>query len=280
MVMKQKTACGALITSLFIVVTGPVAVGQPAGFEGSARGFPALRDSAGKKLADSDFSQWLERDRLHVKIRHVFGGSHWIEERSVFNQNRGLVQEEWSWREHSGGRVDRDFRVDFRSAIATASKVEGTERKQWSEKVEIHPGTTFAGFGFSLAIKRFRHRLLMGERVELRTIGFTPKPRAVSVEISHGGLDEMRMSGRTLRGDRFVIHPKLPWIADVFIDVPDTLLWLSNPGPAGFLRMEGPLVEPSDPIVRIDFLPGGQSGPATPTSREKGQPAVKPAQRG
>ena len=203
--MKQKTACGALITSLFIVVTGPVAVGQPAGFEGSARGFPALRDSAGKKLADSDFSQWLERDRLHVKIRHVFDGSHWIEERSVFNQNRGLVQEEWSWREHSGGRVDRDFRVDFRSAIATASKVEGTERKQWSEKVEI---------------------------------------------------------------------------ADVFIDVPDILLWLTNPGPAGFLRMEGPLVEPSDPILRIDVLPGGQSGPATPTSREKGQPAVKPAQRG
>jgi hypothetical protein len=294
MVIKPNAACGAIITTLLIIATSPVGVGQPADFEGSARGFPALRDSAGKKLADSDFSQWLERDRLHVKIRHEFDGSHWIEERSVFDQRRGLVQEEWSWREHSRGRVLRDFRVDFRSAIATASKVEGTKRKEWSEKVEIDPGTTFAGFGFSLAIKRLRHRLLMGERVELRTIGFTPKPRAVSVEISHGGLDEMRMSGRTLRGDRFVIHPKIPWIADVFIDVPDILLWLTNPGPAGFLRMEGPLVEPSDPIVRIDLLPGGQSGPAIPsgsngrhrgsegkpTSRDKGRPTAEPAQRG
>jgi len=32
--------------------------------------------------------------------------------------------------------------------------------------------------------------------------------------------------------------------------------------PAGFLRWEGPLALPDDPMVRVDLLPGGQSGPA------------------
>ena len=37
----------------------------------------------------------------------------------------------------------------------------------------------------------------------------------------------------------------------------DTQIWLASTMPAGFLRTEGPLVEPSDPIIRIDLLPGG-----------------------
>jgi hypothetical protein len=289
-IIKNAKVASGLTVWLF--VTPSVVHAQSPDFEGSTHGFPVLRNSNGKELASSDFSQWLERDRLHVKIRHDFSKTHWIEEQSIFSQTPRLVQEHWSWREHNDGNVQRDFRIDFRSGLATAAKLEGNERREWSDKVEINPGSTFAGFGFSLAIKRLRHRLLMGERIELRTVGFTPKPRGVSVEISHGGLDDMRMSGRTLRGDRFVIHPKIPWIANFFIDVPDTHLWLTNPAPAGFLRMEGPLVEPDDQIVRIDLLPGGESGPATPskarerpgseakkTTTHKRPSKVEPAQR-
>jgi hypothetical protein len=32
--------------------------------------------------------------------------------------------------------------------------------------------------------------------------------------------------------------------------------------------MEGPLVEPTDPIIRIDLLSGGESGPAKPFSEK------------
>ena len=36
----------------------------------------------------------------------------------------------------------------------------------------------------------------------------------------------------------------------------------ANPAPAGFLRWEGPIVLPTDPIVRVDLLSGEKSGPA------------------
>jgi hypothetical protein len=71
------------------------------------------------------------------------------------------------------------------------------------------------------------------------------------------------MAGRTIDGDRFIVHAKIPALAKLFVHVPDARIWLTAP-PAGFLRWEGPLAEPSDPIVRVDLLPGGSSGPATP----------------
>ncbi len=79
----------------------------------------------------------------------------------------------------------------------------------------------------------------------------------------------MAMGGRILRGDRFMIHPEIPKLAKLLVKVPDTRIWLINPPPVGFLRWEGPLAEPSDPVVRVDLLPGEPSGPAEPVSTSR-----------
>jgi hypothetical protein len=39
------------------------------------------------------------------------------------------------------------------------------------------------------------------------------------------------MGGRSVRGDEFVIHPEIPLIAKLFVNVPDTKIWLTNPAP-------------------------------------------------
>lgn len=261
--MADTSSAGrlALLAWLFLVV--PATAVEWAQFEGTAHGFPVLRSSDGRRLADGDFAQWSENGRLHVRILYLSKGRR-IEEKAVFRQRPELIQDEWSLRELRDGSLYRRFAVNFRSGTATAKKLEDKELREWSEQLDIEKGRTFAGFGFTLAIKGLRKRLMDGERVELRAIGFTPKPRVASVEIGYGGLDRIDMAGRTLRGDRFVIHPKLPWIADLFVDIPDTRIWLTSPPPAGFLRWEGPLAEPDDDIIRVDLLPGGQSGPATP----------------
>ena len=241
--------------------------GELPDFEAAARGFPILLDLNGKKLADGDFAQWLENEQLHVAISYDFGSERRIEEKALFRQQPGLVQDEWSWREFKKGELERHFEVDFRSGKATAEKREERDVKRWAEDIKVEPGRTFAGFGFTLAIKTFRARLTKGEKIELQAVGFTPKPRVVPVEISYSGLDQMSMAGRIIVGDHFIIHPKIPWIAKPFVEVHDTRIWLTTPRPAGFLRWEGPLVEPSDPIIRVDLLPGDHSGPAEPAPR-------------
>lgn len=233
---------------------------------GGVHGFPALFDSNGKKLADGDFSQWIEDDRLHITITYRFDRGHRIEEKAVLRQKPELIQEEWSWREFQGGELEREYSVDFKAQTASSQKREKSELKNWSEKIEVKVGQTFAGFGFTLALQNLRKRLTSGERIELQAVGFNPKGRVVTVELSHGGLNEMKMSDRMVQGDRFVIHPKIPAVAKLFVQVPDTQIWLTKT-PASFLRWEGPLAEPNDPIVRVDLVSGEESGPAKPVEK-------------
>ena len=118
-----------------------------------------------------------------------------------------------------------------------------------------------------LALQNLRDRLVKGEAIELQAVGFTPGPRVVSVKLSYVGLDQMRMSSRVLRGEHFVVHPEIPWIAKLFFKVPDTDVWLTPP-PSGFLRWQGPLAEPGDSVVRVDLSSGGESGPAESVGKE------------
>jgi len=238
--------------------------------QGATHGYPAWCDSNGKKLADGQFRQWVEDDRLHVVITYKFPDGELYGEDALFRQQPELIQEQWSWKESTNGKVQRHFAANFLAKTAGA-EIEN-ENKTVSEEIEIEPGRTFAGFGFTVALANLRPRLVKGEQVELKAVGFTPiptlKPQLVTVEISYGGLERMKMSGRFYTGYRFIIHPQVPAIAKLFIHVPDTKIWLTNPAPAGFLRWEGPIVLPSDPMRRVDLISDTQSGPAQPVEKK------------
>ena len=233
----------------------------------ASHGYPGLCDMNGKKLADGEFRQWVEDNRLHVVITYKFSAGEVYEEHSQFRQGPELIQEKWSWKESKHGKPQREFAVDF--LTGTGSAHISQDHKDVSKTIKIEPGRTFAGFGFSLALSNLRKRLLRGEQVQLKAVGFsdfpTLGPQIVTVTISHAGVDRMKMSGRSVKGDRFIIHPEIPFIAKFFVDVPDTRIWLTNPTPAGFLRWEGPIVLPTDPVVRVDLLSGEKSGPAEST---------------
>jgi hypothetical protein len=232
--------------------------------EGAVHGFPALYDQQGRKLADGEFTQWLEGDLLYSTNLSEFDVAHRIVETFVLRVQPRLIQESWSWSETNNEELVRSFVVDFATGHATVAKREGDEIKRWSADLKIHPGRTFAGAAFVTVLKSLRARLCQDEKIELEAVGFMPKPRVVSVELSFASRDQVAMVGRIVPGDRFVIHPQVPAIAKLFVDVADTRIWLTASRPAGFLRWEGALVEVGDPIVRSDLLPGTTSRPAEP----------------
>jgi hypothetical protein len=262
--VHNKTIAGALLAFYLgaLALTPHARALEAKDFSGPAHGYPAYRDSSGKTLANGEFLQWLEDGRLHIKITYHFKDGRRIEETGILRQKPEVVQDEWSWRESKGKELLREFSVDFGSQTARAQKRENGELKTWEEKIDVESGRTFAGFAFSVALQNLRKQLLHGEKIELKAVGFSPKPRLVTVELSHAGVERMEMGGRSVEGDHFVIHPQIPAIAKLFVSAPDMQLWLTHPAPAEFLRWEGPVAEPDDQLVRVDLLPGEESGPA------------------
>ena len=232
--------------------------------ETAVRGYPVMRDSSGRRIADGNFVQSIGKDGLHVEITYTGNGKTMVET-VVLQQRPELSQRAWGWREMKNGKAIRTFEMNFVTGAATASKIEDGEMKHWSEKLDVEQGRTFAGFGFTMAAKALRERLVKGEIVELKGVGFTPSPKMVTVALSFAGRETVRMSGRAIPADHYVVHPKIPPVAKLFVKVPDAQIWLTEP-PAGFLRYEGTLAEPSDQMIRIDLLPGEPSEAATPVA--------------
>jgi len=262
--MKPKIVL--LFTALALVALWPAPAVEVTEFEGTAHGFPTMLDANGKKIADGEFIQQLEDGRLSITLKYRFKHGSRTEEKAVFRQKPELIQEEWSWRELKDRDGVRQYAVDFKTQTATAKKREKGEMKDWSEKIEVKPGQTFVGYGFILAVQNLRNHLVHGEAIELQAIGFTPQPKMVTVKITHLGPEQMEMADRSPQGDHFLIQPQIPAVAKLFVKVPDTHIWLTQP-PAEFLRFEGPLLEPSDSIVRVDLLSGAESGPAKPVEK-------------
>lgn len=264
MFVKSFARIFPIFTAGFLAASiSALEVTEPAG---AAHGYPGLYDVNGKKLADGEFRQWVEDKRLHVVITYKFPDGELYEEQAHFRQQPELVQEKWSWKESKNGKSQREFAADFLSGIASAHVRE--EHKDVSEKIRVEPGRTFAGIGFAIALSNLRKRLLSGEQVQLKTVGFSPVPtlgpQVVTVAVSHGGLDRMKMAGRMLKGDHFIIHPESFFLARLLVEVPDINIWLTNPAPAGFLRWQGPILLPTDPLIRVDLLSGTRSEPAEP----------------
>ena len=225
----------------------------PHGREGDAQAFTSVTDAQGNALADSRYSQWVRGGVLHIESRSDFPDGRSIVEQASLKLSP-LQQLRWEWTERKGESLVRQYEVDFVKRHAVATRTD--QEKQWREDVEVTPGKTFAGIGFVTAVKALRGQLKAGQSIELKAIAMTPKPRSVTVSVRRDGPDEVHMAGRTIEGDRYTIHPEIPAIAKLFVSAPDEHVWLIGSGPPAFLRFEGPMVEPGDPVIRIDLIPG------------------------
>ncbi|CAN5370468.1 hypothetical protein BH20VER3_BH20VER3_11980 [soil metagenome] len=258
--------------AILIFLTAPLVIQLADAIEleqrnGAAHAYPAMLYLNGQKLAEGEFTQEVRGGVLRIRIKYDLDAGGSIEETGTFRQDTELTQQKWSWRELKGEKLEREYKVDFDAGTATARKREKGDLREWSESVEIEKGRTFAGFGFVLALQNLRDQLVTKAPVELKAVGFTPKPRVVAVKLSYHGIDRLPMSGRVLRGEHFLIQPEIPAIAKLFVKIADTHIWLTPP-PSGFLRWEGPLAEPSDNLIRVDLASGGESGPAKAVEKD------------
>jgi hypothetical protein len=90
---RKLAALCSIVAECLAFSAFAIEVTEPAG---AAHGYPGLYDIRGKKLAGSEFRQWVENNRLHVVITHEFSAGEVYEEHAQFRQQPELIQEKWS----------------------------------------------------------------------------------------------------------------------------------------------------------------------------------------
>src|SRR5438067_2394033 len=196
--VKKRLRSIGTVAALVAMAAAPTRAIEWKHYETAVRGYPVMRDAGGRRLADGTFIQWIAQDGLHVQITYASDAGRRFEETIVMRQRPELAQTGWRWRELEHGKPVRTFDMNFGTGLATATKVEKGETKHWSDTLDVSAGSTFAGFGFTMAAKALRERLINGEVVDLKAVGFTPQPKVVTVAMSYGGRDKVRMSGRAI----------------------------------------------------------------------------------
>jgi hypothetical protein len=232
--------------------------------EGDLRGLPEMRDLQGRLLGRGDFVQTVDRSGIHVTVTyHQLNGDR-IQETAMLSTVGGdLAQRQWGWQRTSGGQVVERYSMNFDTGEARTLLVRNGKPEERQEHLSMTKGQAFAGIGFTFALKNIAPRLVRGEPVTLEGVAFTPKPRHANVLVSSAGVETVRSGARMVRADHFVIHPKVPSVAKLFVNVPDSHLWFLRGPPPGFIRAE--LQAQSLGVVRVDSMPSGP--PAAARSR-------------
>lgn len=220
--------------------------------EGDLLGFPALFDEAGERIGSGEFNQQKTGSTFEVTSIYRFKDGRVATEVAKFSTKPELIQKSWKFEEKRGEALLRKYEIDFDTGLARGEKHNGTKVKRYNEKVKIEPGKSFAGLGFVFAAKQLFTRLRDGEVIELTAIAFTPKPRAVNVELKSVGQDTLNAGSTVVKAERITVHPKIPSIAKLFVKPKDAVLWFARRSPPQFLRSESTLAEPEEAVVQIN----------------------------
>jgi hypothetical protein len=256
------------VLALLLYAAPPIAVRWAIG---TLHGFPSMSDTSGRIIADGELRQEVSGRRVTVHVRWTFADGRRADEHDVFRTGAAFEQERFSWVDTRVDHEERRFEVDFASGKAsswTRDRDGRVERQE--ERLDLARGRAFAGYGVALAAAQLA--LAPGSDAEITFVAFTPKPRAVPLDVRRErGEEPIAVAGRAIACDRYTLHPGIPVLLRPFVHAPDAHLWLTHASPPALVRAEQALAAKDDPQVVIDVTPRGASRRAPEVRARRGR---------
>jgi hypothetical protein len=202
----------------------------------------------GDRLAHGDLTQVVRDDRVESRLVFRFKDGSLYDETVVFSQRDTfrllgyrIVQRGPSFPETLEAAIDRrtgQYEVRYRSD-------EDSPEEQLSGTFDM-PADAYNGM-LSIVVKN----LPAQATATVSIVAFTPKPRAVKMQIIPAAEDPVLVSEAPMKAVRYILRPQLGLFASLLVtDIPDVRMWIVPGAAPAFLRAEGPLYF-MGPIWRI-----------------------------
>jgi hypothetical protein len=221
--------------------------------EGLVHGFLALRTLDGKSIADGDLYQTTRGDTVTSRLAFRFRDGSYQEETVVFTQGREfrLVSDHLVQKGPSFPRA-LDMTIEAGGHVVVRYTEDGQEKVE-DEQMELPPDVANG-----LVLTLLKNLAADGPPIEVGMVAPTPKLRLVTLQISRGGTDGIRIGGTRRRAIRYVVDVQIGGVTGALAhvmgkDPPDTHVWVLGGEAPAFIRSEGPMF-PDGPIWRIDLV--------------------------
>lgn len=245
-----------LLLLLGIIATAVPAAADPVRVryrEGPAHGFVRVSDLSGRTIAHGEMTQWLEKGAVANRLTIWFDDGSSYDERIRFAQDRvfrllsyKLAQKGPSFTESSEIEFDRSGRYRVR-----LTEKPGAEEQHASGTTRI-PDDVTNGIT-SLLLKN----LQPGRSAKTHLMAFTPKPRALELQLTPEGDDPFWVGPTERRATRYLIEPRVTGVTGVVATAvgkqpPAFRMWIAQGSAPVLVRFEGPLYA-DGPVWRVEL---------------------------
>lgn len=245
---RMSAALAGVALTLFLYGSGEAAPIVVRYAEGVTRAFPVLRALDGERLANGDFVQVPRGKRVESRMTFHFKDGSLYSETVVYSQedvfrllSYRIVQRGPSFPEALDATIDRvsgRYHVRYRPDEDSPEEVLEGEFEM--------PDDAYNGM-LSLILKNLQQAT---ETVNI--LAFTPRPRAVKLQLTRVREERTRMGDLPLEATLYSLRPQLGLFASLLVvDVPDMRVWIAEGEAPAFVRAEGPLYF-MGPVWRID----------------------------
>jgi hypothetical protein len=230
----------------------PVKVRLP---EGTTRGFLVLRALGGEAIAHGELMQRTNGTLIESRLTLNFGdGSLW-DEQVAYSQKDVLRIESYRHVQKGPSYPSSEVSFDRRSGRYQARTQESkdAEIKEASGEMEM-PADLYNGMALVLL-----KNLAPGATVSARIAAFTPKPRLITMDLSHEGNDAVRIGPATKTARRHLVKLEVGGLTGIVAtligkDPPDLRYWLVAGDVPAFVRFQGAMYL-NGPVWRLEMAP-------------------------
>ena len=222
--------------------------------EGNVRGFLVLRTMEGKAIAHGEL---VQRHAVGGLIESRFtlnfvDGSLW-DEHVTFSQKDVFRLEAYRHVQRGPSYPTSEISFDRRSGRyqARTQEKKGDEPKEASGELDM-PDDLYNGMALVLL-----KNLTSGASTRIAV--FTPKPRIITMELTHEGDDTVRVGPATKTARRYLVKLEIGGLTGLLASVigkdpPDLRYWLVSGDVPAFVRFQGAMYL-NGPVWRLELAP-------------------------